>query len=131
MVNAVLARDEMRLVHAGTWHSNAVPAAALATSLPITSFQHGAVVRIGTHLQVSYCIGTLFPEDRRRVLVPMTIFLLGAAVLNTVYLFTPIKLYRLHLRPDPVSSLNTKFVAAQLDFQLFKPPSGGAGFGLV
>ncbi|KAJ7851833.1 hypothetical protein B0H14DRAFT_3451145 [Mycena olivaceomarginata] len=62
---------------------------------------------------------------------PMTIFLLGAAVLNTVYLFTRIKLYRLHLRPDPVSSPNAKFVAAQLDFQLFKPPSSGAGFGLV
>jgi hypothetical protein len=61
----------------------------------------------------------------------MTIFLLGAAVLNTIYLFTRIKLYRLHLCPDPVSSLNAKFVATQLDFQLFKPLSGGAGFGLV
>ncbi|KAJ7905500.1 hypothetical protein B0H14DRAFT_2660532 [Mycena olivaceomarginata] len=54
--------------------------------------------------------------------VPMTIFLLGAAVLNTVYLFTRIKLYRLHHRPDPVSSPNAKFVAAQLDFQPLEPP---------
>ncbi|KAJ6502541.1 hypothetical protein C8R45DRAFT_622757 [Mycena sanguinolenta] len=54
--------------------------------------------------------------------VPMTIFLLGAAVLNTIYLFTRIKLYRLHLRPDPVSSPNAKFVAAQLDFQPLEPP---------
>jgi hypothetical protein len=52
----------------------------------------------------------------------MTIFLLGAAVLNTVYLFTRIKLYRLHHRPDPVSSPNAKFVAAQLDFQPLEPP---------
>ncbi|KAF7338290.1 hypothetical protein MVEN_02054400 [Mycena venus] len=54
--------------------------------------------------------------------VPMTIFLLGAAVLNTIYLFSRIKLYRLHLRPDPVSSPNAKFVAAQLDFQPLEPP---------
>ncbi|KAF7363455.1 hypothetical protein MSAN_01001300 [Mycena sanguinolenta] len=55
--------------------------------------------------------------------VPMTIFLLGAAVLNTIYLFTRIKLYRMHLRPDPVSSPNAKFVAAQLDFQPLEPPA--------
>ncbi|KAK7014857.1 hypothetical protein R3P38DRAFT_2997999 [Favolaschia claudopus] len=54
--------------------------------------------------------------------VPMTVFLLAAAVLNTIYLFTRIKLYRLHLRPDPVSSPNAKFVAAQLDFQPLEPP---------
>ncbi|KAJ6547572.1 hypothetical protein B0H19DRAFT_1266485 [Mycena capillaripes] len=54
--------------------------------------------------------------------VPMTIFLLAVAVLNTIYLFSRIKLYRLHLRPDPVSSPNAKFVAAQLDFQPLEPP---------
>lgn len=54
--------------------------------------------------------------------VPMTILLFVAAVLNAVYLFTRIKLYRLHLRPDPVSSPNAKFVAAQLDFQPLEPP---------
>ncbi|KAJ7328078.1 hypothetical protein DFH08DRAFT_967836 [Mycena albidolilacea] len=41
----------------------------------------------------------------------MTIFLLGTAVLNIVYLSTCIKLYRLHLRPDPVSSPNARLVA--------------------
>lgn len=54
--------------------------------------------------------------------VPMTIFLFAVAVLNTIYLFSRIKLYRLHLRPDPVSSPNAKFVAAQLDFQPLEPP---------
>ncbi|KAJ7452403.1 hypothetical protein B0H11DRAFT_1741785 [Mycena galericulata] len=54
--------------------------------------------------------------------VPMSLFLLAAAVLNTIYLFSRIKLYRLHLRPDPVSSPNAKFVAAQLDFQPLEPP---------
>ncbi|KAJ7449819.1 hypothetical protein FB451DRAFT_1286656 [Mycena latifolia] len=54
--------------------------------------------------------------------VPMTIFLFAAAVLNAIYLFSRIKLYRLHLRPDPVSSPNAKFVAAQLDFQPLEPP---------
>jgi hypothetical protein len=54
--------------------------------------------------------------------VPMTTFLLAATALNTVYLFTRIKLYRLHLRPDPVSSPNAKFVSAQLDFQPLEPP---------
>jgi hypothetical protein len=52
----------------------------------------------------------------------MTIFLFAAAVLNAIYLFSRIKLYRLHLRPDPVSSPNAKFVAAQLDFQPLEPP---------
>ncbi|KAJ7685194.1 hypothetical protein DFH06DRAFT_1157786 [Mycena polygramma] len=54
--------------------------------------------------------------------VPMTVFLFAAASLNTIYLFSRIKLYRLHLRPDPVSSPNAKFVAAQLDFQPLEPP---------
>ncbi|KAJ7774601.1 hypothetical protein DFH07DRAFT_800165 [Mycena maculata] len=54
--------------------------------------------------------------------VPMTIFLLAAAVSNTIYFFSRIKLYRLHLRQDPVSSPNAKFVAAQLDFQPLAPP---------
>ncbi|KAJ7046791.1 hypothetical protein C8F04DRAFT_1061771 [Mycena alexandri] len=54
--------------------------------------------------------------------VPMSIFLLTTAVLNAIYLFSRIKLYRLHMRPDPVSSPNAKFVAAQLDFQPLEPP---------
>ncbi|KAJ7774835.1 hypothetical protein B0H16DRAFT_1508632 [Mycena metata] len=54
--------------------------------------------------------------------VPMTIVLFTVAVLNAVYLFSRIKLYRLHMRPDPVSSPNAKFVAAQLDFQPLEPP---------
>ncbi|KAJ7155957.1 hypothetical protein C8R43DRAFT_416605 [Mycena crocata] len=54
--------------------------------------------------------------------VPLTLLLLAAAALNTIYLFSRIKLYRLHLRPDPVSSPNAKFVAAQLDFQPLEPP---------
>ncbi|KAJ7632629.1 hypothetical protein FB45DRAFT_912982 [Roridomyces roridus] len=54
--------------------------------------------------------------------VPLTLLLVTAAVLNTVYLFSRIKLYRLHLRPDPVSSPNAKFVPANLDFQPLEPP---------
>ncbi|KAJ7219283.1 hypothetical protein GGX14DRAFT_591218 [Mycena pura] len=53
---------------------------------------------------------------------PLTVMLFAASVLNTVYLFSRIKLYRLHLRPDPVSSPNAKFVAAQMDFQPLAPP---------
>lgn len=53
----------------------------------------------------------------------MTLLLLGASILNAVYLFTRIKLYRLHLRSDPVSSPNAKFVSAQYDFQPLEPPS--------
>ncbi|KAJ6630811.1 hypothetical protein B0H10DRAFT_1773890 [Mycena sp. CBHHK59/15] len=54
--------------------------------------------------------------------VPMTIFIFATTILNTIYLFSRIKLYRLHLRPDPVSSPNAKFVSAQLDFQPLEPP---------
>ncbi|KAF7304893.1 hypothetical protein MKEN_01203600 [Mycena kentingensis (nom. inval.)] len=53
--------------------------------------------------------------------VPITLGLIAASVLNALYLFTRVKLYRLHLRPDPVSSPNAKFVAAQLDFQPLAP----------
>ncbi|KAG5642955.1 hypothetical protein DXG03_001836 [Asterophora parasitica] len=54
---------------------------------------------------------------------PVSIFLIAAACLNAVYLFTRIKLYRLHHRPDPVSSPNARFVSAQLDFAPLEAPS--------
>ncbi|KAF7322984.1 hypothetical protein HMN09_00078100 [Mycena chlorophos] len=54
--------------------------------------------------------------------VPVTLCLVAASLLNTMYLFTRVKLYRLHMRADPVSSPNSKFVAAQLDFQPLAPP---------
>lgn len=44
-------------------------------------------------------------------------------MLNAFYLFTRIKLYRLHRQPDPVSSPNARFVSAQLDFEPLEPPS--------
>lgn len=53
----------------------------------------------------------------------MTILLISVAFLNALYLFTRIKLYRLHHRPDPVSSPNARFVSAQLDFEPLEPPS--------
>lgn len=46
-----------------------------------------------------------------------------ASFLNAIYLFTRIKLYRLHHRSDPVSSPNARFVSAQLDFEPLEPPS--------
>ncbi|RDB21044.1 hypothetical protein Hypma_011610 [Hypsizygus marmoreus] len=55
--------------------------------------------------------------------VPVTILLIAASFLNAVYLFTRIKLYRLHHRPDPVSSPNARFVSADLDFEPLEPPS--------
>ncbi|KAF7294923.1 hypothetical protein MIND_01030400 [Mycena indigotica] len=54
--------------------------------------------------------------------VPVTLLLVAASFLNALYLLTRVKLYRLHLRSDPVSSPNAKFVAAQLDFQPLVPP---------
>ncbi|KAJ7063319.1 hypothetical protein C8F01DRAFT_1132527 [Mycena amicta] len=54
--------------------------------------------------------------------VPVTLCLVAASFLNALYLFTRVKLYRLHMRSDPVSSPNSKFVAAQLDFQPLAPP---------
>lgn len=53
----------------------------------------------------------------------MTILLVGASFLNAVYLFSRIKLYRLHRTPDPVSSPNASFVNAQFDFEPLEPPS--------
>lgn len=49
--------------------------------------------------------------------------LIAASVLNTFYLFTRTKLYRLHRQPEPVSSPNARFVSAQLDFEPLEPPS--------
>ncbi|KAG5635838.1 hypothetical protein H0H81_009978 [Sphagnurus paluster] len=46
-----------------------------------------------------------------------------AALLNAVYLFTRIRVYRLHQRSDPVSSPNARFVSAELDFEPLETPS--------
>jgi hypothetical protein len=54
--------------------------------------------------------------------------LIAASLLNTFYLFTRIKLYRLHRQPDPVSSPNARFVSAQLDFEPLEPPSIASRF---
>jgi hypothetical protein len=54
---------------------------------------------------------------------PISILLIAASFLSAVYLFTRIKLYRLHHRSDPVSSPNARFVSAQLDFEPLEPPS--------
>ena len=53
----------------------------------------------------------------------MTLLLIMASVLNAFYLFTRIRLYRLHHRTDPVSSPNAQFVSADLDFEPLEPPS--------
>ncbi|KAL0581735.1 hypothetical protein V5O48_000317 [Marasmius crinis-equi] len=53
---------------------------------------------------------------------PMTILLLAASIMNAIYAFTRIKLYRLHQKADPVSSPNAKFVSADLDFEPLEPP---------
>ncbi|KAJ3744690.1 hypothetical protein DFH05DRAFT_1074613 [Lentinula detonsa] len=56
--------------------------------------------------------------------MPMTLFLIGASIVNAVYAFTRIKLYRLHRRVEPVSSPNAKFVDSDdLDFDSIEPPS--------
>ena len=52
-----------------------------------------------------------------------TILLLAASVLNALYLFSRLRLYRLHHRPDPVSSPNAKFVPADLDYEPLEPIS--------
>jgi hypothetical protein len=54
--------------------------------------------------------------------VPVSFLLVGASVLNVVYLFSRIRLYRLHHNPEPVSSPNAAFVSAQLDFEPLVPP---------
>ncbi|KAG7092466.1 hypothetical protein E1B28_008818 [Marasmius oreades] len=53
---------------------------------------------------------------------PMTVLLLAVSVMDTVYAFSRIKLYRLHRRPDPVSSPNAKFVSSDLNFEPLEPP---------
>jgi hypothetical protein len=53
----------------------------------------------------------------------MTLILIAASVLNALYLFSRLRLYRLHRRPDPVSSPNAKFVSAHLDYEPLQPPS--------
>ena len=45
----------------------------------------------------------------------MTILLIIAASLNTLFLFTHTKLYHLHLQPDPVASPHARFVSAPTD----------------
>lgn len=55
--------------------------------------------------------------------LPFSILLIGAALLNAVYLFTRIRVYRLHQRSEPVSSPNARFVSAELDFEPLETPS--------
>lgn len=54
--------------------------------------------------------------------IPATTLLLIIAFGNALYTFTRIRLYRLHRRPEAVSSPNVSFVDAQLDFEPLKPP---------
>lgn len=67
---------------------------------------------------ISICL----PEYTQQT-VPMTVLLITASILNAIYFFTRIKLYRLHHCPNPVSSPHATFVSAQLDFQPLEPPS--------
>lgn len=53
----------------------------------------------------------------------MSTILIVGSLLNTFYLFTCIKLYRLHRQSDPVSSPNARFVSAQLDVEPLERPS--------
>lgn len=53
----------------------------------------------------------------------MTLLLLVASVLNSLYLFTRLRIYRLHHKLDPVSSTSAKFVSADLDYEPLEPPS--------
>uniref|UniRef100_A0A0W0F965 Uncharacterized protein n=1 Tax=Moniliophthora roreri TaxID=221103 RepID=A0A0W0F965_MONRR len=54
--------------------------------------------------------------------VPMTILLLGGSIMNVIYAFTRIRLYRLHRKVEPVTSPNVKYVNADLDFEPLEPP---------
>lgn len=45
------------------------------------------------------------------------------SILNALYLFTRVRLYRLHHSTDPVSSPSAKFVSAHLDFEPLVPAS--------
>jgi hypothetical protein len=56
----------------------------------------------------------------------MTVLLIAASVLNALYLFSRIRLYRLHHTPDPVSSPSATFVSSSLDFSPIPPPSTSA-----
>ncbi|TFK42573.1 hypothetical protein BDQ12DRAFT_732214 [Crucibulum laeve] len=58
--------------------------------------------------------------------VPVTFLLIGASILNAVYLFSRIRLYHLHRQRELVASPHAKFVDAELDFEPLKPPSLGA-----
>ncbi|KAG6900887.1 hypothetical protein C0993_010006 [Termitomyces sp. T159_Od127] len=69
--------------------------------------------------------GTAWFDWVRRT-TPVTVLLLAGAFLNAVYLFTRIRMYRLHQRPDLVSSPNARFVSAQLDFEPLEVPSLGS-----
>jgi hypothetical protein len=53
----------------------------------------------------------------------ITLLLISASILNALYLFSRLRLYRLHHRPDPVCSPNAKFVSAHLDYEPLQPPS--------
>jgi hypothetical protein len=52
----------------------------------------------------------------------MSAILLATSALNTLYLLTRSKIYRLHQRRDPVSSPNASFVQAHLDFEPLETP---------
>ncbi|TRM55351.1 hypothetical protein BD626DRAFT_418403 [Schizophyllum amplum] len=55
--------------------------------------------------------------------VPLTLLLLATSVLNALYIFTRIKIYRLHRKHEPVNSPSAKFVSEELDFEPLEPPS--------
>lgn len=55
--------------------------------------------------------------------LPTTFILICISLFNALYLFTRVRLYRLHRRHEPVTSPNAKFVPADLDFEPLEPPS--------
>ena len=57
---------------------------------------------------------------------PLSFVLIVASFLNAIYLFTRIRIYRLHHHPEPISSPNARFVSEQLDFEPLKVPSLGS-----
>jgi len=56
----------------------------------------------------------------------MTLLLFSISVLNAFYLFSRVRLYRLHHCPDPVSSPSSNFVSSSLDFSPIPPPTTSA-----
>ncbi|KZP11970.1 hypothetical protein FIBSPDRAFT_1050381 [Athelia psychrophila] len=54
---------------------------------------------------------------------PVSLLLIVGSVLNALYLFTRVRLYRLHHRADPIASPSAKFVSAHLDFEPLEPAS--------